>query len=280
MSVRKIYYSLPPQLRFTARRLLYWPLDLFEGITKRRSKYEPPKGLIYTGRGSGSFLQQGQQQLGLLKRHLEISPKDKLLDIGSGIGRTAIALTGFLDQEGKYEGFDVVKMGVDWCKSKIKPDFPNFNFTYVPLQNDLYNSSDGTAENFQFPYSENTFDKAFLFSVFTHMQVSEIQHYLQEIQRVLKPGGSCLATFFVYDKKTEEQIAFHQEFKFPFSGEGYRIMDNKVKSANIAFETTFLDSMITQAGLQKLKYIEGYWKDDQEKSEENDFQDIVVMRKP
>lgn len=42
------------------------------------------------------------------------------MDIGSGIGRTAVPLTKFLNPDARYEGFDVVKKGVKWCNAKIK----------------------------------------------------------------------------------------------------------------------------------------------------------------
>ena len=98
--------------------------------------------------------------------------------------------------------FDVVEKGVNWCNAKIKKDHPNFNFRYVPLNNDLYNpSSLAKASEFHFPYADEQFDLAFLFSIFTHMQTEEIDHYLTEIYRVLKPGGKCLATFFLYKEE-------------------------------------------------------------------------------
>lgn len=276
--VRNIYYALSPQLRMVARKLFFLPADIWNSATGKRHPYEPPKGDIYIG--SGNFIEQGQHHLDLLKKHIQMSPNDSVLDIGSGIGRTAVALTTFLNSEGKYEGFDVVKKGVDWCNSKIKRDFPNFNFRYVPLNNDLYNSIETQAVDFQFPYSEETFDKSYLFSVFTHMQATEVAHYLKELGRVLKPGGKCLATFFIYNSKTEAAIASSDHpFAFPFLKDGFRQMNEKVKSANIAFSLTLLESMVEEAGLRIEKIELGYWSGFAEKAKENDFQDLVILTK-
>lgn len=279
MSLRKIYYQLPISWRFLARRLAYSPVDFLNTLSGARSKYEPPKGLIYTGRGIGSFLEQGKQHLKLLHQHIPFEKNSTLLDIGSGIGRTAIPLTEYLDAKGRYEGFDPVKIGIDWCQTKITPDFPNFNFTYTPLKNDLYTDHDVDAQSFTFPYEDNTFDRAFLFSIFTHFSVAEIGHYLSEIHRVLKPGGQCLATFFIYDQSVEEEISTQSEFNFPVDADGYRLMDEEVQSANIALDVSLLQNLIEAARLKQVKYVKGFWKPPYQKTEENDFQDILVLEK-
>lgn len=265
-------------MRLTARKLYYLPIDQWESLTGKRNKYQPPRGDIYTG--SGDYIAQGNLQCSHLFKLTKIQPDHKLLDIGSGIGRTAVRLTQFLNSGGRYEGFDVVKKGVDWCQKKISPDFPNFNFQYVPLHNDLYNSNIQKANEFTFPYLENQFDIAFLFSVFTHMRIEEIAHYFQEISRVLKPGGQCLATCFIYDKAFEPIIANRGYFSFPYAGEGYRLMDEQVTGANIAIEEHRLAEMIREAGLKKVAFEKGHWRDKAMKSGVEEFQDVLVVEKP
>ena len=276
MSLRKIYYGLSPNLRLLARKVFYFPVDLFETIFSKREKYEPKKGDIYIG--SGDFIGQGNHQLDLLKKYAGIQHTHKVLDVGSGIGRTAVALTKYLNPQGQYEGFDVVEKGVVWCQEKIHTDFPNFNFQYVPLNNDLYNDTPQKATDFKFPFQDNQFDVVFLFSVFTHMQIEEIDHYLSEISRVLKPNGKCLSTFFVYNDENEAQIGQSNKFNFPVAEEGYRLMDANVKSANIAIESKKLQSMLDGKNLELSKTVEGYWKDFIDKGTENSFQDVVVLK--
>ena len=181
--LRKLWYGLSTNQRFLIRRLYYFPIDFFDKITGQGHKFVAPRGLIYTGTPAGAkkFIAHGKQQLELLKKYIGVKPDDHILDVGSGIGRTAIALTEYLSKNGKYEGFDAVKKGIDWCNSKIKKDFPNFNFTYTPISNDLYNDSGLKASEFIFPYEDQSFDKVFLFSVFTHMQIDEIQNYFDDI---------------------------------------------------------------------------------------------------
>lgn len=278
MNLRKFYYLLSPSMRMTVRKLYYIPIDFWESLAGKRSKYQPPKGDIYTG--SGDFISQGNLQCSHLFKLTKIKPDHKLLDIGSGIGRTAVRLTQFLNAEGSYEGFDVVEKGVSWCQKKISPDFPNFNFQYIPLHNDLYNTNSQKANDFIFPYTENKFDIAFLFSVFTHMPIEEIEHYFQEICRVLKPGGQCLATCFVYDHQFEPIMANRKDFNFPYAGDGYRLMDKQVTGANIAIEEQRLDKIIAAAGLTRVAFVEGHWRNKAMKSRVEEFQDVLVVEKP
>ena len=270
---RKLYYSLSPNLRFLARKIYYFPIDTVETLTGKRNKYEPKKGDIFTG--SGDFIKTGTQQVQLLKEYAGLQENHQVLDIGCGIGRTAAMLTEYLGKKGKYEGFDAVEKGILWCNKTIHRDFPNFNFRYTPIENDLYTKKGQDAAKFQFPYPDNYFDVAFLFSVFTHMQPDEVQNYLIEIQRVLKPSGKCLATFFIGTDTTQKR--FNE--MFPFEKEGYFLMDEQVKNANIAFQEKTLDLMIEKSGLKKRKFVDGYWKDFSLKHENNEFQDILLLEK-
>lgn len=273
--LRKIYYLAPPNFRFVMRKMYYFPIDFMDGITGKRGEGVPKKGDIFIG--SGDFVAQGEKQKHYLKKYINLKSSDKVLDIGCGIGRTALALTKTLDKNGSYEGFDAVKKGIDWCNKNLKSKFPNFNFKYVPLRNSLYNKSETDPSTYQFPYAENSFDKAFLFSVFTHMKIEDIQNYLNEIHRVLVPGGQCLATFFTYSEG--DQLEQLEGFKFPVKKDGYRLLDEKVVEANIAIEMDTLKKMIAESGLQFEEKIAGYWSDFSKDKTDIDFQDIIILKK-
>lgn len=280
-SLRKFWYSLSPKNRFLIRRLYYFPADFKDKILGRRHKYVPPRGSIYTGSPADAeaYLDQGKKQLTLLKEHIDLKPNDHMLDIGSGIGRTAIALTEYLNPDGIYKGFDVVKLGVDWCNSKIAKDYPNFEFKYIPLFNDLYNTSDLKAENFTFPYEKESFNKIFTFSVFTHMQIDEIQNYFKEIQNVLRSDGLVFSTFFLYDDANEKNISTTNKFKFPIKKNGYRLMNEEVKSGNIAIHKNKLKTMLNEEHLELVSVIDGFWKNKSKYAPDASYQDIVVFQK-
>jgi len=273
MSVlRSYYYKLPPGLRLLGRKIYYFPIDLYDGITGKRSKNEPKKGDIYVG--SSDFLAHGIRQTAVLQKYIDLKNTDHVLDVGCGIGRTAVALTGIIT-EGTYEGFDAVEKGIIWCNKNIQQKYSHFHFKFTPIHNDLYNSYSQKAENFTFPYDNGKFDKVFLFSVFTHMQIPEIRRYLDEISRVLKNEGLCLATFFLFDESKTESGSMH----FPHIFDGYKLMDEKVTAANIAVSMRLLNEMAHEAGLKVIKIKEGYWRTQVEKKYADEFQDIVVLKK-
>lgn len=275
---RNLYYSLSPDNRLLVRKLVYFPADFLNSINKKNKDVIPKKGDIFIG--SGDFVKQGKHQLDLLKQYADLTVDGKILDVGSGIGRTAFALKSYLDQKSVYDGFDVVEKGVVWCQKNISNQHANFTFKCTPLNNDLYHITSDKAEKFVFPYQSDFYDTVFLFSVFTHMQPMEVQNYLNEICRTLKPGGKCLATFFYYTSANEEFISSKNgEFIFPYQKDNYRLMNEKVPSANIAFEENKLKKMFVSAGLRLSNSIDGYWTGVHSGCELRDFQDVFILTK-
>lgn len=277
MSLRKLYYQLPPAMRFVARRLYYMPVDVLESLSGQRDEMTPPKGMIYTG--GGNFKEQGNS---ILKQLIELGglqPQHRVLDIGSGIGRIAIPLTQYLSEKGSYEGFDVVELGVNWCKKKISSQYPNFNFQYIPIDNDLYRADGKSATDFKFPYPDTSFDFIILTSVFTHMLPDEVENYMREITRVLKKGGHCFATFFVINEEAEQYQVQQNKFTFPYNYGHYKLMDEKVKSANVAFQENYIQKHLIASNQLQLNHIYyGFWSGRPKTSIDN-FQDIVLIKK-
>jgi ubiquinone/menaquinone biosynthesis C-methylase UbiE len=138
----------------------------------------------------------------------KINPRSKILDVGCGIGSAAIGLTEYLSEGGEYYGFDIDQLQVNWCKSNVTTKFNNFHFMHADIKNFNYNP-DGKyeAKNYNFPYDDNEFDFVYLLSVFTHMYTPDMENYLKEIARVLKPGGKCFITYFLINKDSEQLIA-------------------------------------------------------------------------
>lgn len=273
---RRFYYFLTPTMRFWVRRILYFPYDFYTHIFGQNKTLVPPKGLIFVG--SGDFVKQGNYQVELVKKYTNLKPDGKVLDIGCGIGRLAVPLTNYLNQNGVYEGFDIVDFGIEWCKKNISSRFPNFRFRCVDLKNDLYNlSTENEARNFEFPYQNNYFDSVVLTSVFTHMMPLDVEQYLKQISNVLNKNGKCLATFFIINEESKRNMLLKKtDFVFKYSYDGYYLMAKSVKEANIAYEEEFLFTMIDNCGLKIESVYYGSWS---KKSATLDFQDIVILRK-
>ncbi len=269
--LRRIYYSLSPNLRLLARKIVYFPIDIFKS---KKNSLEPPKGLIYTG--SGEFIKQGEEWVEFFKSNTTLNENSNVLDIGSGIGRIAVPMTKFL--KGNYCGFEPVQQGVDWCQNNISSKFTNFNFLYVDLFNDLYKSNGINAANYVFPYQKNYFDFACSISVFTHMLPDEVKNYLKEALKVLEKGGFLVATFFILDSESKSLMQNNKDFNFKFDLGHYALMDNVVKSANVGYDKDFLFKQFENIGFEIEKHVKGYWCG-RKKEYNYAFQDIVVLKK-
>lgn len=272
--LRRIYYWLRPGQRRLVRRWFFLPADLFDLLLNRQTPLVPPKGRIFTGQGD--FVETGNTFLKNFIDTCSLQPHHHILDVGCGIGRVARPLAGFLDHRGRYEGFDIVQEGIDWCK-KHYMDYPNFSFRYLPLQNDLYNlNSNVQADAFRFPYPDQDFDLVILTSVFTHMQAEEVKNYLGEIARVLKPGGHCFATFFLITQVSESYLDQSTDPFFPYRYDDFFLHDDHVKNANIAYRYPFIKKMIEQSSLSVKELYEGWWAGKGREACMN-FQDVLIM---
>ncbi len=274
---RKLFYSFPPSIRFMLRWLFFLPHDLISKVTSSHDLVKPPRRLIYTG--GGDFLQTGEDFVEDFLKQEILFKNSSVLDVGSGIGRMAIPLTPHLT-DGTYEGFDIMKVGVAWCRKNITGRYPNFNFTLADLSNDLYRNQGNDADMFRFPYSDEQFDLVIVISVFTHLIASELMNYTSEIHRVLKPGGKCYSTFFILnDTSRQAMVKGKNDFNFQIRKENYRLIDEQVRSANVAYEESFLRTRLFQPGQFLFKSImHGNWSTGQS-GRAIDFQDRVVVEK-
>jgi SAM-dependent methyltransferase len=274
---RKLFYLIPPKMRFAVRRLYYFPNDVIQMVSKPK-ELMPPKGIIYTG--AGDFLKTGKHVVDMLVNKHGLKPNHTVLDMGSGIGRLAIPLVKVLQNKGMYRGFDVIQIGVNWCNKNITKRFPNFEFLYVPLHNDLYTKNGAKATHFQFPYPNNTFHFALANSLFTHMMPNEVKNYYQQLYAVMKLGAKVYATFFVVPSADKTRYNSNPNFSFTVDAVNYKLMDAKVTSANIAFDENYLLSEIIDPSQFKVVYQSyGYWFDESRTNNCEEYQDIIVVEK-
>lgn len=269
MSIRRLYYRLPPTLRLLVRKMIYAPIDLIQRDKYKNGLPVPPRALTFTG--SGNFKETGLRFVSYFKKH-GLQKDHRVLDIGSGIGRMALPLTGFL--ESTYTGLDIMSIGIEWCKRNITSVYPNFNFIKINAKNDLYSNEGVPATEIHFPVDAGQYDYAILISVFTHLLPAEVEHYLEEIHKALDSGGTCFATFFIFE---DEQDLINNNFNpFILQDNHYALMDEKVTSANVAYRSSYLLKIFAEKGFDLVHVSEGRWKSAKGKE---DFQDYVVLHK-
>lgn len=238
---------------------------------------QPPHEMIM-GIG-GSYDAVGEEFFRYFKNLCNLKPSDWVLDVGCGVGRMAVPLTGYLTKEGGYEGFDIVGDWIKWCKNNITPKYPNFNFQLADVYNKEYNPKGSyNASDYRFPYDDCKFDFIFLTSVFTHMLPCDLENYMSEISRVLKMDGRCLITYFLIN---QESLAFIGRKKstidFEFDLKGYYTANKEKPEAAIAYDEPSIRELHDKYGLniqEPIRY--GGWCG---RSKFLSYQDIVISKK-
>lgn len=242
----------------------------------------PPEHMIpgVGGGGVQRFREIGEEFRGLFQEVGGLKPTDNVLDPGCGCGRMAIALGDFLEASARYEGFDIVREYTDWCTENITPQRPNFNFTHVDLWNKNYNPEGKLqADTFRFPYEDDSFDFAWLTSVFTHMLPADVAHYLDELHRVMRPGKRVLATYFVLDDEVHRLLAEDKAaLKMMPTDDGYWTNSYEIPEAAVAYEEADLNALHKEHGFKAVGdgFHFGSWSG---RDKFLSYQDIVVLQK-
>jgi cyclopropane fatty-acyl-phospholipid synthase-like methyltransferase len=152
------------------------------------------------------------------------------------------------------------------------------------IQDELYNPS-GTLRNLDatLPVASGSVDRIIAQSVFTHMLQPDIEHYLAEFSRVLKPGGRIFATTFIYDDailekaRTVNLTPYNLRFEYKLT-EWCHVNDRERPTVAVAYTLDALNHMVSHAGLNHLRSpLRGGWSGFFPQTE--DGQDVLVLIK-
>jgi SAM-dependent methyltransferase len=246
-------------------------IDLRLWLTGKADPDLPPLRLRFVG--AGDFRAVGEELRDVLIR-FGLKPTDRVLDVGSGAGRVAIPLTGYLNSAGSYDGFDVVRRAVSWCRSHITRRHRNFRFHHVKVRNSEYRGSGAAASEFRFPFNDASFDFVFATSLFTHLMLTETRRYLHESARVLAPDGRLLATFFLLNEHAREVLPrLEEHYRFPIDQNPLRFIDRENPAFGVAIDEGVLIDLIREAGFSRYEIHYGRWA---ERQEGVTFQDLVL----
>ncbi len=125
----------------------------------------PKKYFLFT------YLQKAMKQKA--KKANLLADPFRILDLGCGTGAAVIEMKKMFGRNAEIVGLDVVQMQVDVAKLRVKEQ---------GLHAEMY-----WYEGKQFPFSDNTFDAIYTSDVLGH--VENVPYWLDEIHRVLRPGG-------------------------------------------------------------------------------------------
>lgn len=254
---------IPARAKAILRRPYHALVEGIERVLGRHDPLVPPGRLMFVGGTRRDFRSLGNKWVQTFIRVAELKPDEQVLDVGCGNGRMAVALTQYLSPQGRYEGFDIVKAGIDWCEHNISTRFTNFGFRHADVHNAEYNPGgrlDGS--QYRFPYPDESFDFVFLTSVFTHMLPRDVRHYTTEVGRVLKPTGRCLSTFFLMNPEARQLIdsgAVGSERSFRCNCGEHWTMGQEVAEAAVAYSEESVRELFRNAGLFVQRVLYGAW---------------------
>jgi SAM-dependent methyltransferase len=206
-----------------------------------------------------------------------LSPTDDVLDVGCGVGRMAYGLVNYLRPTSRYEGFDIVPDLIDWAGREISSRHPNFKFSQAPIYNSHYNPGGSLKPSeYVFPYPADDFDFVFLTSVFTHMPGDVVRHYLDEIRRVLRPGGRAVITCFLINEESRRLIqagASRLDLVHPH-GDGMVAYPENPDYA-IGFDEARFGAWLRDRGLTVVETLYGSWCG---RGSFSSYQDILIVQ--
>lgn len=134
----------------------------------------------------GSFLDVGSRcaqdlQAALATQGKHFADFGQILDFGCGSGRTLRWVTKLAPQSQLY-GTDIDGDAIAWVQRHLDYVSASVNGQKAPL-----------------PYPGDSFDLIYSISVFTHMDEEHQFFWLEELRRVMRPGGLLLASLHGHD---------------------------------------------------------------------------------
>jgi ubiquinone/menaquinone biosynthesis C-methylase UbiE len=201
----------------------------------------------------------------------------RILDIGCGFGLMALALDSYLDGSGLYVGLDINRRAINWATRRFSSK-PRFAFHHLDVRNGMYNPNGlSSADAVVLPVEPQSFDVVLLKSVFTHMRPHEVRNYLHQVQAVLSPTGTCLATFFLLnDAQQTYEASGLSHMTFAFGNDEMRYAVRDVPEIAVAYRDESVAEMVDEADLKTEHIYYGSWSG---RPDGLSYQDIALLTK-
>lgn len=270
------YSALPAPIRIQGRQFFRnLLLECWERCRGEADPELPPHYLNISGRGG--FRALGNHNVWLCKSLGQLQPTDHILDVGCGIGRTAIAMSHFLSEKGSYCGIDVVGFAIRWCRNHIGKRYPKFRFLHADVVNKVYNPHGKVQpERYTFPFESEEFTFILSTSLFTHLLPAGAENYLREISRTLNPGGGrFLSTWFLLDEVTASMENTLSKFPYRFACHAQCSLDGPERA--VAYNLRCVEGLFARCRLEITAIKRGGWSG--AASEIDSGQDVIVAKR-
>ena len=197
----------------------------------------------------GDYERTGTIEAAVL-RHAGLRNGHSLIDFGCGSGRLAWALGQNMRID--YLGIDIVQALLDYAATRAPR-------TYRFALN----------RTLRIPAPDASADMVCAFSVFTHLLHTESYLYMEDIRRVLRPGGRLVLSFLEFA---------NPEHWLVFSGTVEAQRTSETPHLNQFIERNAIDAWCEKLGYEREAFIDGTdapWGD-----APNLWQSLAILRKP
>jgi SAM-dependent methyltransferase len=187
-----------------------------------------------------------------------------------------MAVAPLLKPGDAYVGYDTWHKGIDWARENLSSRYPVLHFHAFPADSSPRRGGYQADNTYRIDLADNTADTITANSLFTHLRLPAVIAYLQEIYRVLKPGGRAFLTWLLsYDG--------HEYVEKTFAGirktdDGYFVTDEGYVDAYL-FENKVLQA-VRDTGFSVLVKRYGWWPGPGRARHPRQMQDLLVLEKP
>jgi len=181
----------------------------------------------------------------------------RIVDIGSGCGKSAVALRDFqyMGQsfQGHYFGFDVDADMVRWCQQHFDPQ--HFTFRSIDSFSKVYNPSGVSQTQVRLEgCDDGTIDLVMSQSLFSHVLEPELRAYVAESARVLRSNAIMAMTFFCIDDLRALKL-LGGRWSFAYRRDAAYIESERYPEAAVAYDKAWMERVCRDAGFSKVETV-------------------------